>query len=56
MFYFRCGLLLYYRHQDGNKVTFIVDGALQKSADGKGKADIYQQVAEPKKVKISIKT
>ncbi len=47
--YFRCGLLLYYRHQDNNIITFIVDGALKASADGQIGSNVYQQV-EPKKV------
>ncbi len=48
--FFRCGLLLYYRHQDNNIITFIVDGALKASADGQIGSNVYQQV-EPKKVR-----
>ena len=49
---YSCGLLLYYRHQDDNQITFVVDGALSnKAGDGIAKApDVYK--AEPKKVGI----
>ena len=49
-FHCRCGLLLYYRHQDNNLVTFVVDGSLKASADGQTKANVYEQVTVPKKV------
>ena len=47
----RCGLFLYYRHQDNNQVTFIVDGALKKEG---GMRDIYSQISEPQKVRSSL--
>ncbi len=53
-FHYRCGLLLYYRHQDNNLVTFIVDGALKASADGQTQANVYAQVSAPQKVRNEV--
>lgn len=47
----RCGLLLYYQHDQKSNVTFVVQGALVRSGEGPLKADIFSQIAEvPKKV------
>lgn len=45
----KCGLLLYYRHQDNNIITFIVDGALKKQAES---TNLYKKIAAPKKVMV----
>jgi len=48
----RCGLLLCYHHQGNSAVMFIVDGALKREAEGK-KANVYSQLAKPKKVTLT---
>lgn len=54
---FRCSLQLFYRHEDNNQVTFIINGALKKEQELEGsKTDIYKQIAaqEPKPKKIMV--
>lgn len=45
-----CGLLLYYRHQDNDQITFIVDGALKSEGSDNFKNTRF---AEPKKVMVT---
>ena len=47
---FRCGLHLYYRHQDNNQVTFIIDGALKSGSDQNVPKATVQKIVQPKKV------
>lgn len=47
----QCGLHLYYRHQDNDQVTFIIDGALKM--DQAVQKTTVQKIAQPKKVMVT---
>lgn len=49
----KCGLFMYYRHQDNNQVTFVMHGSLISSRDLGDKTDIYKQVdTAPKPIMV----
>lgn len=51
----RCGLFLYYKHDQGTNIVFIVKGAVIKSSGEGPMTDIYNQVAieKPKKIMVT---
>lgn len=55
MYLHRCGLFLYYKHDQGTNVVFIVKGAVIKSSGEGPMTDIYNQVAieKPKKIMVT---
>lgn len=55
MYLYRCGLFLYYKHDQGTNIVFIVKGAVIKSSGEGPMTDIYNQVAieKPKKIMVT---
>ena len=54
-FVYRCGLLLYYKHESSPNVVFIIKGSVVKSSGEGPMTDIYNQVQveKPKKVMVT---
>lgn len=55
IYFSRCGLFLYYKHDQGTNIVFIVKGAIIKSSGEGPMTDIYNQVAieKPKKIMVT---
>lgn len=53
--FFRCGLLLYYKHESSPNTVFIVKGSVVQSSGEGPMTDIYNQVQveKPKKVMVT---
>lgn len=51
----RCGLLLYYKHDPGANIVFVVKDSVIKSSGEGPMTDIYNQVAieKPKKIMVT---
>lgn len=55
LFFPRCGLLLYYKHDPKSNINFVVKGAVIKSSGEGPMTTIYNQVAveKPKKIMVT---
>lgn len=55
LYLYRCGLFLYYKHDQATNIVFIVKGAVIKSSGEGPMTDIYNQVAieKPKKIMVT---
>lgn len=53
--FYRCGLLLYYKHDPGANIVFVVKDSVIKSSGEGPMTDIYNQVAveKPKKIMVT---
>merc|ERR1719334_1327107 len=40
-----CGLQLFYKHDPGSNVTFVIKGAIVSASQSKANKDIYRQIA-----------